>query len=450
MAPIPTAPNRIFDSMVPERLGPNRPRVNDPFDAVPSVAHNRAMAIDLRWVGENEMDRVAQTRLRCYAPAAKELEKFKEGIRADARAQPGDFLLAEENGQAVGTTTSMSLNMWVRGGRVPIQGVAYVGTIRTARRGGGAEKKGIATQLMHATLANARQREQVASALMPFRASFYEHFGYGLAERRTDWTIPLSVIGMGPADVFEYASAADRPAIAACRQRSAERGQCDVETAAAGWANRNRQVENGFEIVLRVAGGVAGYAFLASEVRDGRTMLRVVEYAFDAPQGLMHLLHFLGAQRDQHSTASITLPSDLPLNRVLRESQLPHRPVMHAFAEARPFSRMQVRVLDHKRFLEAMKLPERWSGVADVAVLETEETISRFRVEIDRGHVAVKPSTGTPGIQCTDVMWASIVTGDLQASVAARLGLIGTSDAQAVDLFGAFADGPVPFCEEYF
>ena len=47
--------------------------------------------------------------------------------------------------------------MWVRGGRVPCHGVAFVGTIRTVRRAGGKEM-GIATQLMHVTLAKARER----------------------------------------------------------------------------------------------------------------------------------------------------------------------------------------------------------------------------------------------------------------------------------------------------
>jgi predicted acetyltransferase len=407
------------------------------------------MPINLRWVGEDELDRVAQTRLRCYAPAAKELEKFKEGIRGDGRAKPGDFLLAEAGGEAIGTTTSMSLQMWVRGGRIPCQGVAYVGTIRTARRAGGAEK-GTATQLMHATLAKAREREEVASALMPFRASFYEHFGYGLAERRTDWIVPLSTIGKGPADVFQYATSADRPAIAACRQRQAERGQCDIETSAAGWRNRDRQLETGFEIIDRSAHGARGYAFLITEMREGRPVLRVVEHASDTPDGLIRLLHFLGAQRDQFGAASITLPSDLPLNRLLREPQLPHRPVMHAFTQASPFTRMQVRVLDHKRFLEAMHLPARWSGSADVAVHETEQTVSRFRIEIEGGHVTVKPSTSTPAIECNDVTWASLVTGDLPARTSARLSLIQTNDATAVELLEAFSDGPVPFCEEYF
>ncbi len=66
------------------------------------------MAINLRWVGEDELDRVAQTRLRCYSPAVKEREKFEDGIRADARAKPGDFLLAESGDEPVGTAWRMS------------------------------------------------------------------------------------------------------------------------------------------------------------------------------------------------------------------------------------------------------------------------------------------------------------------------------------------------------
>jgi len=303
---------------------------------------------------------------------------------------------------------------------------------------------------MHATLEKARERGQAASALMPFRASFYEHFGYGLAERRTEWIVPMSLMPKGAADAFGYVTPADRAGIVACRQRSVESGQCDLETSAASWASREQQHENGFEIVDRDGDGVRGWAYLTTEVRDGRTMLRVVTHAFDSAEGLVRLLHFLGVQQDQFSTAWITLASDVPLNRILREPQLPHRPVVHAVAEARPYTRMQVRVLDHKRFLEAMKLPERWDGKIDLAVKETEGTVSRLRVEIERGQVAVKPSTGTAAIECSDVVWASITTGDLSARMAMRLGLVRVHDARAIDVLEAFGDGPVPFCEEYF
>src|SRR5437868_100964 len=137
------------------------------------------MPLSMRWIGEADYDVLARTRLLCYGSAMKDLPVFREKITLDARAKPGDFLLAERDGVAVGTSTSLSLTMWVRGSPVPCQGVAYVGTIKTHRRGGSKGEKGIASQLMHETLRKARERTQIVSALMPFRASFYEHFGYG-------------------------------------------------------------------------------------------------------------------------------------------------------------------------------------------------------------------------------------------------------------------------------
>src|SRR5829696_6854310 len=152
------------------------------------------MSLNLRWVNDDERDRVAETRLRCYASGTKDLEKYREMIRADGRPKAGDFLIAERDGEAIGTTTSLSMTMWVHGTPLPCQGVAWVGTIRTARRQAGA---GIASQLMHETIQRAREREQVVSALMPFRASFYEHFGYGVVENRVEWTVPLALLPSG-------------------------------------------------------------------------------------------------------------------------------------------------------------------------------------------------------------------------------------------------------------
>src|SRR5688500_17899210 len=110
------------------------------------------MTLTLRWVGDNdELDRVAEARLLCYGAATKDLDNFRASLRADSRRSPGDCLLAERGGRAVGTSTSLSLRMWVRGGVVPCQGVAWVGTIKTQRRtgaSGGKQDPGVATQIM--------------------------------------------------------------------------------------------------------------------------------------------------------------------------------------------------------------------------------------------------------------------------------------------------------------
>lgn len=196
------------------------------------------MGIELRWARESDLDRVAEARLRCYAHASKQLEDYQRLLRNDRRAAVGDYLMAEEDGQAIGTTTSLSMTMSVRGGAVPCQGVAWVGTIRTHRRtarrsaqnaGLAADSAGVATRLMAETLRRGRERGQVVSALMPFRASFYEHFGYGLVERRCAWTVPLALLPDVAADGTRFFESADLDEVAACRRRFVARGQCDIE-----------------------------------------------------------------------------------------------------------------------------------------------------------------------------------------------------------------------------
>ncbi len=73
------------------------------------------MGLTLRWVGESDYDRVADVRLRCYAHSLKDAARYRDGIRADRRAVGNAYLLAEQDGTAVGTTASLTLQMWVRG-----------------------------------------------------------------------------------------------------------------------------------------------------------------------------------------------------------------------------------------------------------------------------------------------------------------------------------------------
>lgn len=202
------------------------------------------MSMVMRWVGKDEYDRIAETRARCYAAAAEDVPKYLDRMDSAGRAKAGDFLLAERDGRAIGTATSLALTMWVRGSPISCQGVAYVGAIKTERRKAvvsgqwpvaskATKSPGVATAVMRETLKIGRDREHVLSALMPFRASFYDHFGYGLVERRCVWTVPLSLLPHGDFSGIRFTEPEDRPAIYACRQRMIEAGQCDLERPAA-------------------------------------------------------------------------------------------------------------------------------------------------------------------------------------------------------------------------
>jgi predicted acetyltransferase len=435
------------------------------------------MSVHLRWVAADEHDRVALARMRAYAPAAKDLPRYLDRMKADPRLKSGDCLLAEADGDPVGTATSLSMAMWVRGGAVWCQGVAYVGTVRTHRRGGGppagtpsptasagphtaapspagAASPGVATQLMRELTRRARDREQAISALMPFRNSFYERFGYGVVERRHDWTVPTALLPAGDFDGYRHYRPADLEALAVCRQKQVCRGQCDLKRTKATWENLLKQSEEGFFLIDRPdeGGTVRGFVGFDTQVKpDGRWHLKVNDLGYEDPPALRRALALLASLKDQYATCGLSLPVDLPLNRLLRETQVPHRVVPHATADCRAYTRMQVRVLDHKAFLEAMTaLPPGGGGRAVVAVHETEGHESRFAVEIADGRAAVTPTTETAGFRCKDATWAAVACGDLPATRAAELGLATAETPAAAAVLDALAAGPTPFCNEPF
>ena len=410
------------------------------------------MSLQLRWVGEEDLDRVARTRMLCYAHGGRDLETLRDRTRKNPAAKPGDFLLGDLDGMSVGTTTSLSMKMWVRGSAVSCQGVAWVGTIKTHRRRA-ENNAGIATQLMRETLRKAREREQVVSALMPFRGSFYEHFGYGFVERRNEWTIPLSVLPGGTSEGIRFYEADDLDELVRLRQRVVERGQCDIERPRDVWEYQlAARTDAGFVVIDRPSDGgpIRGFLCFEHETVGTKDYLRVTQINYDDVEVLRRQLHFLSSLRDQYQSAIVTIPTDVPLNWLLRESQLPHRPVNHAHATLRQETRMQVRVLDHKKFVEAMKLPEFACGKAVVAVQESEGHESRFRVDVAAGRATVGMSRASPTLVCKDSVWSAIVCGDLPASRAVEIGLAQSDDPDGTKVLDAFSFGPVPFSHEYF
>lgn len=411
------------------------------------------MALEMRWVGPEELNRVALTRLRCYAPGINDLERFQERTRTDPRQKPGDFLLAERDGQAVGTATSLSLTTWVRGVPLPCQGVAWVGALRTERRKSrGGDSPGVATAVMIETLRRARERGEVLSALMPFRASFYEHFGYGVVERQTTWTVPISILPAGSCEGVRFFQSGDEAELNRARQRIVQQGQCDVERTPEMWGHLIEQSKDGFFVVDQPepGGPITGWVVIRHRHEQGKDYVHVGDLQYESVAALKRLLHFFSSLKDQYFAAVMTLPADLPLNWLLRESQVPHRPVNHPVAELRPFTRMQVRILDHQRFVESIHWPIRGRGKATVAVHEAEGHTSKFSIDLSEGRAKVTTGGAAADVEMSDRVWAAVACGDLPASRAAGIGLISSCDPQALALLDLLSAGPAPFSWEYF
>jgi predicted acetyltransferase len=380
--------------------------------------------------------------------------RFVEGVMEDDRARDGDFLVVERDGMAVGTATALHLTMHVRGAAIPCHGVAYVGAIRTERRKaavGGVKEPGVATVVMEETIRRGRERGDVVTALMPFRASYYEHFGYGLVERQLYWNIPTSVLPSGDAGRWVHYEEGHLPGLMALRREMMGAGQCDIERTEGRWKSVMKKGEGGWTFVeLDGDGRPAAWLQLGamSEVPGGRPHVgRVGDWGCRGPgEGMARVLRFLGSLKDQYTRVLIDGPSDWQINRLLKETQVPHREVVHPTATATMITRMQMRVLDHKRYLEAIGWPGGTKGEAVVLVKECEGGESRFAVRVEGGRAEVRPSVATPTFVTTDVTYASVVSGELSATEAVRMGL---AEGEAGILDG-LAVGRKPYCGDFF
>jgi predicted acetyltransferase len=250
---------------------------------------------------------------------------------------------------------------------------------------------------------------------------------------------------------FGFVDGAD-DARKACRQRMVEAGQCDIERSDGAWGHWTTQEGDGYVAADRDASGRVRSWVSWEEYKEGdKDWIRVFDCAYDSTEGLVRMLHFFASLRDQYRGLMIGLPVDLPLNLFLKETQVPHRPVNHEAAELRQVTRMQVRVLNHRRLIEGMKLPETGArGSCRVAIAESEGTFTRFEIDVEAGRAQVKPTVASADVELSDSLWAPIVLGELKATDAARLGLIKANDAGAVAVLDVFSQGRVPFCNEYF
>lgn len=414
------------------------------------------MSVSLHWLGRSARDEVVRARLEAYADSPASLDSFGRMFDEDERPGDGDFLLARDtNGRAVGTATSLNLRLWMRGAVMPCQGVAWVGVSRTHRRGshrfGG---KGVGSQVVDECLRVGRERGAVVSALHPFRSSFYEHFGYGVVERRSEWVLPTNVLPGGSTDGIRFYEPSDADAVIACLARTNAAGQCDVERSPGQWAKALAGWKNGWTFVDRpkADGPVRGYFTLSAREEGPLRHGTIGEQIFDDTPAQVRQLRFLSTLRDQYSSFTLTLPVDLPLNLVLRETQigLGESAHNHPTASQRVFNRMQIRVLDHKRLLEAIPWPEWAKGHTVIGIQESEGKLTRLEITVENGRAAVNTCTKLPAAAISDNTWAQIVTGDLTATRAIRHGLIAIDNAECVPILDALSKGPTPFSHEYF
>ncbi|MFC0097617.1 enhanced intracellular survival protein Eis [Micromonospora marina] len=136
--------------------------------------------------------------LQAYAFEASPMDASRtDQFRAYLPYNAGNTtLVAEENGVTAAAASAIPMRQNLRGAVLPMAGVAGVATHPLARR------RGHVRTLMQQLLDGMRDEGHQLTALHPFRASFYERFGYiGLPRRRTAIFSPADLAPLLRADL---------------------------------------------------------------------------------------------------------------------------------------------------------------------------------------------------------------------------------------------------------
>ncbi|NES26140.1 GNAT family N-acetyltransferase [Micromonospora terminaliae] len=235
--------------------------------------------------------------------AASRTEEFREYLPYNAGNRT---LVVEEDGVTTAAVSAVPMRQNLRGAVLPMAGVAGVSTHPLARR------RGHVRALLDRLLDEMRDEGHPLTALYPFRASFYERFGYvGLPRRRTA--------------VFS-------PADLAPLLRAELPGEVVWERIGAGYERWRAYTErclrerHGFAIFpdFRAAGlRDRDDRWLLTAVRDGETV-GAVTYRIDDHGGTLiaddllaadpyaraSLLQFFARHVDQVDRISVELPAD--------------------------------------------------------------------------------------------------------------------------------------------
>ncbi|GAA2218553.1 hypothetical protein GCM10010429_50920 [Micromonospora olivasterospora] len=130
--------------------------------------------------------------LQAYAFEAspKRPERAEEFRRYLPYVAASRTLVVEEDGEPLATASAIPMRQNLRGSVLPMAGIAGVASHPLARR------RGHVRALLHRLLDDMRDEGHLLSALYPFRASFYEQFGYvGLPKSRG---VAFSPAGLAP------------------------------------------------------------------------------------------------------------------------------------------------------------------------------------------------------------------------------------------------------------
>lgn len=135
-----------------------------------------------------EVSEVARLEMHSFPSTLRDQAWWEDRLVNGPNGGLESLWVGEENGRLVAACQLFWKRQWIGGEALPVMGLGSVAIAPTHRR------RGLAQRFLTAAFEHTRERGDIGSALYPFRASFYEKLGYGLAGEAHQYQIPPALL----------------------------------------------------------------------------------------------------------------------------------------------------------------------------------------------------------------------------------------------------------------
>lgn len=364
------------------------------------------MAETFRPARPDEIDDVARLEAHSFPSPSRGHAWWEDFLLNGPHGGLEALWVAEEDGRLSGACQLLWLRQWIAGVAMPITGVGGVAIAPTHR------KRGLATRMLIAGFEHARERGDVGSALFPFRASFYESLGYGLAGEAHQYQVPPSLL---PDDKTERMRVrlvdgeGDEAAMRAVYREAAQRLQTgQLDRTERNWTKAWKRDDLAAVLYWGESGEAEGYAIVRyrADLPVDRRFIEVEERVWltlSAQHGIYGWLSTLG---DQWREIVYRAHPEEHFGDRLNEPRLP---LLSApswglwFPSATLLRGPMFRVLDVKDALEMRPLvrTQELTIALEVDDAQIPENRGPWRVHIENGGMEVEPLAGGTHVDAT-------------------------------------------------
>ncbi len=236
---------------------------------------------------------------------------------------PASLFAAFADDRPVAALQIHPLKQWIGGAALPMAGIATV-TVSPAHR-----QKGLGATLMQQALHAAAERGDVASALYPFRVSFYRKLGYGTAGEVLQYQASPDAFPAAEqrlrCELLDTPAAIDAALVLYHHWIRTQTGQ--IERTSQSWQNEVSAPDTGLIGYRNSQGQLEGYALVhyRADLPPEKRFLDVNELVWTTPAARTGLYGWLASLGDQWQRIMVRALRSHHLTEILHDVRLPRK-----------------------------------------------------------------------------------------------------------------------------